>query len=230
MDQSDFLQGQDQFAELCAALYERALHDLSWNGPDNALFLKRRLASLPYYVKRAAHALLNMQQAPVTSASPLQLDIQNASWHSRQANKPPLGFFSAEQEAVPESVQLKLGKWLQSHAALGLVMPLQVEEDRLYSVFLDSIDRIDTQATTWSKPAVHMNRFGWFGFDGEPLEEQTARLVKPTRSSISAACCGHQWSAAGRKAPRTLSLREVLLATTLNWPAFTSVRVLPESL
>lgn len=229
MDQSDFLQGQDQFAELCAALYERALHDLSWNGPDNALFLKRRLASLPYYVKRAAHALLKMQQAPAKSASPLQLDIQNASWHSRQASKPPLGFFSTEQP-VAESVELKLDKWLKAYAALGLVVPLQVEEDRLYSVFLDSIDRIEAHAKTWSKPAVHVNRFGWFGFDGTPLEGQTARLVKPTRSSMTAACCGHQWSAAGRKAPRTLSLREVLLATTLNWPVFSSVRVLPESL
>ena len=229
MDQSDFLQGQDQFAELCAALYERALHDLSWNGPDNALFLKRRLASLPYYVKRAAHALLKMQQAPATSASPLQLDIQNASWHCRQASKPPLGLFSPEQ-SVSETVQIKLNKWLQAYAALGLVMPLQVEEDKLYSVFLDSIDRIDPHAKEWSKPAVHMNRFGWFDFAGTPLEGQRVRLVKPTRSSISAACCGHQWSAAGRKAPRTLSLREVLLATTLNWPTFTSVRVLPETL
>lgn len=227
MDQSDFLQGQDQFAELCAALYERALHDLSWNGPDNATFLKRRLASLPYYVKHAAHALLNMQPAAKAGSNPLRLDIQNASWHSRQAAKPPLGV-SITGEHGSEDVSKKLAKWLQLYLALGLVLPVQGEADRLHSVFLDSVDRIDSEAQRWPQPALHLNRFGWFSFDGLPLEGQPARILKPTRTSIRAACCGHQWSAAGRKAPRTLSLREVLLATTLNWPAFTSVRALPE--
>lgn len=229
MDQSDFLHGQDQFAELCAALYERTLHDLSWNGPDNAIFLKRRLASLPYYVKRAAHALLNMQHVASTGSNSLRLDIQNASWHSRQAAKPPSGLAIAGGQ-MTEDAATKLHKWLQLYLALGLVLPVQAEEDKLHSVFLDSVDRVDSDAQNWSGPALHLNRFGWFSFDGMPLEGQSAILLKPTRTSIRAACCGHQWSAAGRKAPRTLSLREVLLATTLNWPAFTSVRALPELL
>lgn len=227
MDQSDFLHSHDQFAELCAALYERELHDLSWNGPDNAVFLKRRLASLPFYVRRAAHALLSMQRDASPGSNPLQLDIRNASWHARQARKPPAGIHMAAQSGQP-GADSKLATWLRRHARLGLVMPLQVEQDQLYGVYLDSIDRIELERQAMAQPAVHLNRHGWFSLDGQPLEQQHAHLLKPSRGVMSAACCGHQWSAAGRKAPRTLSLREVLLATTLQWPGFTRVNRLPE--
>ncbi|RUO31958.1 hypothetical protein CWE12_02895 [Aliidiomarina sedimenti] len=222
MNQADFLSGygQSQFAELCNALYERELHDLSWNGPDNAGFLKRRLASLPSYVKRASHALLRLEQTRLQQHQNggyqgLLLDVQNASWQGKQAAHAPARKHQGE----------KLQHWLQKNAALGLVMPVQVEHQQLQSVYLDSIDQLDLEASEAGR--VHLNRYGWFYLDGRPLDEAGALLLKPTRQSMTAACCGHQWSVAGRKLPRTLSLREVLLATTLQWPRFTQVVPLP---
>lgn len=218
MKQSDLIQDQQQshFGELCAALYERELHDLSWSGSDNPMLLKRRLASLPFYVRRAAFALLNLTDCP------LQLDVQNASWQASQSLRAPAG--------APTGVfthDTKLPEWLRKAAAPGLVMPVQHEQDPLIAVHLDSIDAIDSEGSNFSTPAVHLNRFGWFAYSGAPLEDQTAWLLRPTKRTVSAACGGHQWSAAGRKAPRTLSLREVLLAATLNWSNFAKVKSLP---
>lgn len=220
MEQADFLSQsqQSQFAELCSALYERELHYLSWSGPDNPQFLKRRLASLPFYIKRAAHAILHVE------AGPLELDIQNASWYCKQSSKPPAGVYTTSSQAMV--INPALAKFLSRYAKLGLVLPVQQEQDKLISVFLDTIDRVD-DGEQWGELAFHLNRFGWFNADGRALEGQLACVVKPSKRSMSAACCGHQWSAAGRKQPRTLSLREVLLAVTLNWPKFTSVNSLP---
>lgn len=219
MKQSDLIQDQQQshFGELCAALYERELHELSWNGTNNPTFLKRRLASLPYYVRRAAFALLNLTDCP------LQLDVQNASWQAKQSLHPPAG-----APTVGSSFQdPKLPAWLAKAAQLGLVMPVQHEHEQLIAVHLDSIDGIDSEGSGFDTPAVRLNRFGWFAFSGEPLEGQNGWLLRPSKRCISAACCGHQWSAAGRKAPRTLSLREVLLASSLNWQNFAKVKPLP---
>lgn len=217
MDQTDLLHSNEQsyFAELCLTLYERELLDLSWNGSDNALFLKRRLASLPYYVKRASHALLVLhKQYFVGQGWPLALDIQNASWQAEQSVKPPS---AARQQLIYN--------WLTHHAALGLVVPVEDQQDKVHTVYLDSIDRIQLDK---DKPAVHLNRFGWFDMNGQALDNQQAQLLKPGKNSMRAACCGHQWSGAGRRIlPRTLSLREVLLAATLDWPTFKKARQLP---
>lgn len=206
MDQSDFLQppSQSHFAELCTALYERELFQLSHNGPDDVRFLKRRLNSLPFYVKRAAHALCRFQ-------GPLLLDVQNAGWQASQKREAP--------GAVHDP--LKLHRWLQTNAELGLVMPVQWHDQVHTSVFLDSIDECGSDG-------IHLNRFGWFDWQGNAQDEPGALLLKPDRRSMTAACCGHQWSAQGRMAPRTLALREVLLAATLSWPRFTRVQSLPD--
>ncbi|RUO25815.1 hypothetical protein CWE09_03540 [Aliidiomarina minuta] len=208
MNQSTLFQPlqQAQFTELCIALYERELLHLSREGPDNALFLKRRLASLPFYVERAAHALNRIQ-------TPLLLDTQNASWQSKQKLKPP----AAKHD--PQGLQ----NWLQKHARLALVVPVQSEQQGIVSVMLDSIDRI-------SEAGVHVNQYGWFDWQGQPIakNQQSCLLLKPDKASMSAACCGHQWAVSGRVAPRTLNLREVLLAATLRWPKFTSVQWLPD--
>lgn len=219
MKQSDLIQDQQQshFGELCAALYERELHELSWNGPDNSAFMKRRLASLPYYVRRAAFGLLSIADCP------LQLDVQNASWQAKQSAKPPAGVSPVPENHHDEG----LLTWLTKAATLGLVLPVQIEHDKLISVQLDSVDRVDSDGRLFAEPALHLNRYGWFTFAGRPLESQSCYLLRPTRRTVSAACCGHQWSAAGRKAPRTLSLREVLLAASLNWSNFAKVKPLP---
>jgi hypothetical protein len=206
MDQSDFLQppSQSHYAELCTALYERELFQLSHNGPDNVRFLKRRLGSLPFYVKRAAHALCRFQ-------GPLLLDVQNAGWQASQKREAP---------AVAHDTQ-KLQRWLKMHAELGLVLPVQWQQQVQTAVFLDSVDEC-------AEDGVHLNRFGWFDWQGRGLDEQEALLLKPDSRSMTAACCGHQWSPQGRIPPRTLGLREVLLAATLSWPRFTRVQSLPD--
>ncbi|RAK01473.1 hypothetical protein [Aliidiomarina maris] len=216
MQQSDFLDDNQagQFAELCLALYERELHQLCWSGPDDAKRLKRRLGSLTFYVRHAAKGLTRPSQ------SPLHLDIQNASWQATQSAKPPAGVDSV---CVTDKRAQATATWLRRHAQLGLVLPVQIEQDKLIRVELDSIDSLDIDGVQFNRPALHLNRLGWFAFSGEPLELQTASVLKPTPKHMTSACCGHQWSAAGRKAPRTLSLREVLLAVTLDWPRFTQV-------
>lgn len=206
MDQSDFLQppSQSHFAELCTALYERELFQLSHNGPDNVRFLKRRLGSLPFYVKRAARALCQLQ-------GPLLLDVQNAGWQASQKRQPP--------SAVHDKV--KLQRWLELHAQLGLVLPVELQHKVCSGVYLDSIDEC-------SSAGIHLNRFGWFDWQGNAQDEPQSLLLKPDARSMTAACCGHQWSPQGRLAPRTLALREVLLAATLSWPRFTRVQSLPD--
>lgn len=220
MDQRNLLSGDAQrqfvetvdprYAELCTALYERELVQLSWSGPSDATLLKRRLASLPTYIKRASHALLRLEHARQAGQAGLPLDAQNASWQAKQRSLPP----SAQHN--PQ----KLTTWLQKHARLGLVLPVQIQHQQLQTVYLDSIDQLDLDNAT---PRIHLNRYGWFLLDGRAVDEPDGLLLKPSKLSMTAACCGHQWSLAGRKLPRALSLREVLLAATLDWPRFTKV-------
>lgn len=213
MNQRDFLHSSHSghWAELCVALYERELQQLSRETAQTP-FIQRRLGSLSHYVRRAAQALLD---ASVQSDVPLALDIQNASWQGRQAPAAPSA--SDKTEALQH--------WLERYARLGLVLPVEFEQHGLQRVELDSIDRVDN-----STQRVHLNRFGWFNYAGVALDEQTggsAQLLKPGKVTMSAACCGFQWSATGRTAPRTLSLREVLLSASLVWPRFTQVKRLP---
>ena len=70
-------QQSSDFAELCNALYERELRILATNEVASVAGLQGRIKSLPHYVKSAAHALLSAD-------TPLDLDIQNASWSAKQ--------------------------------------------------------------------------------------------------------------------------------------------------
>lgn len=185
------------FPELCTALYERELTTLARAEVGSLPLLQRRLASTSYYVKQAARAML---QQPI----PLELDVQNASWQAAQKR----------QLTHSASQPQKLQQWLQRQAKLGAVVPVFDLQPRLQRVLLDSIDRLDL-----AQQRVHLNMHGWFDWQGQCLEPTSShlRLVRPDRQSLTPALCGHQWNHKGRIDPRTLSLREVLLATSFHW-------------
>lgn len=203
VDQKDLWSDNDglQYSELCNALYERELRAIAQSSIDDIEFLKSRLNSLPYYVKRTSEHMLFTE-------SPLQIDTQNGTWQYRQATASPLA----------KSDPVALNTWLDEHASLGIVLPVWQEAMAEQTVMLDSIDRIDV-----AKKRIRLNEHGWFSFLGQSEESATGVkkvVIKPSKPIMAAGCCGHRWNIKGRVSPRTLSLRELLLSTVINWPNF----------
>lgn len=190
---------QGDFAELCSALYERELPQLAQVNDMPVAALQRRLASLPHYIRHAAHGCLN-----AVPYSPLKLDVQNASWQAPQPTKFPSAGISSERQ----------NQWFAKHAALGLVVPVRYHTPEFTTIMLDSIDRVDQE-----KKRLHLNYRGWFDFSGQGEHSQDT-LLKPNKRIMTAASCGHQWNHKGRINPRTLTLRELLLVATLEWKKF----------
>ena len=189
---------QQLFAELCNAFYERELSRLASDSELDKSLLQKRIASLPYYIKRAAEHISDL-------STPLDLDTQNGSWISNQATKP----FSVKAETD------KTLSFYQKSGQIALVVPISVEHSGIEQVVLDSIDEIDS-----SSGKLHCNEHGWFAFSGDAKSSNAVvrkRLLKPNKAVMSAACCGHQWLNQRRTMPRLLSLREMLLATRINW-------------
>lgn len=206
--QVDIFQGdqrQRYFADLCNALYERELLVLSQQKNPNVSLLQRRLAGLSYHIKNLAERLLS-------NHSPLSVDIHNASWQAKQAAK------SVASKIQPNETQ----KWFSHCAQLGMPVVVRVYELGIEHLEIDSVDRIDLE-----KSHLHVNKHGWFNFDGSPVEQdndpqirQQKLLLKPSKAIFTAACCGHSWNHKGRSQPRSLSLRELLLSTSINWKTF----------
>lgn len=195
---------QQLFAELCNAFYERELARLSNDSQLDFLMLQKRVAALPYYIKKAAEHICDLY-------TPLELDSQNGSWISPQAVKP----MSTKAEAD------KTHLFYSRYAQMALVTPISVLHSGIEQVVLDSIDEID-----FSAERLHCNEHGWFGFDGQYSESTSVlnkTLLKPSKASMAAACCGHQWLNQRRTSPRLLSLREMLLATRVNWKQFSKL-------
>lgn len=217
--QSLLWQSQQQsadFAELCNALYERELMTLAHDESSVVTGLQSRIKSLPHYVKRTAFALLN---AP----TPLELDIQNASWSAKQASTlPSVSQLSAYDKNVIT--------WYKSQQlVLGLVVPIALDSH----IVLDSIDRIDLETQRF-----RTNVYGWFNLTDNSAELETAcevkrhqvNLLKPTKKVMTAACAGHRWQNSRKLQPTMPSLRELLLSCTINWRNFKQPRVnLPDN-
>ncbi|HJS16939.1 MULTISPECIES: hypothetical protein [Rheinheimera] len=188
------------YTELCNALYERELMRYAKMPPEFLASLQKRLASLPFYIRRAASSILSHK-------SPLEIDSQNASWMGRQSPQCP-----AKEQGIEQIEQFYL-----KHSKLALIVPVYQNQQSLESIWLDSVDEIDLIGQR-----LHCNEHGWFSFNGTPLTDENSDkfLLKPTKSLMTAACCGHQWLNGERKTPRVLSLRELLLASRLNWQNF----------
>lgn len=191
-------------AELCNALYEREIGTLVYSD-DDASRLRRKLKSLPYYVKLAGWRLLDAQ-------TPLELDTQNASWQVKQSLHPP-------KFTDPE----RLAAWLDRYSAPGLPIPLWQEDGDAVQVLLDTVDRVD-----YSQQRLHLNRWGWCSFSGTSLDQEPIHLLKPSKAVMSAACGGHRWNHQGRIAPRLLGLRELLLTSLIHWSDYTRAALVRE--
>lgn len=186
------------FAELCNALYERELRILASGDFASPAGLQGRIKSLPYYVKRSAHALLNAE-------SPLDLDIQNASWSAKQtATHPSISQLKNYQDNVL--------KWYQEQKlAHGLVVPIATES----GIILDCIDRVDL-----TKQRFRTNVYGWFNLIEQQARDKRYYLLKPNKRVMTAACAGHCWQNARKVQPVIPSLRELLLSCSINWRNF----------
>ncbi|MGO2275852.1 hypothetical protein [Pseudoalteromonas nigrifaciens] len=177
------------YAQLCNAFYQREVQRLV--AEPNSDRLRRQLKSLPYYIERAATLVAN-------TSSPFKLDSQNGSW-------------LAKQKPTPPEINIQANELFYQHnAKVGLIIPILVRSDEQIRVRIDSLDQV-------SDNKVHCNELGWFAFSGQGLELPNAQLLTPSKVSLTAACCGHQWQFSKRCLPRVLSLREMLLAGSINW-------------
>jgi len=217
-------QQSSDFAELCNALYERELMTLARGEYSLVTDLQGRIKSLPHYVKRTAFALL-------TAQTPLDLDIQNASWSAKQASTlPSVSQLSAYDENVIT--------WYKSQQLVhGLVVPIALNSH----IVLDSIDRIDLVQQRF-----RTNVYGWFnltdnlaaqeanndteGTTEREVSRHNVTLLKPTKKVMTAACAGHRWQNSRKLQPIMPSLRELLLSCTINWRNFKQPRInLPDN-
>ncbi|WP_206483843.1 hypothetical protein [Thalassotalea sp. G2M2-11] len=198
-EQTSLWQDESQsadFAELCSALYEREIIHLADADSKSVQLIQGRLKSLPHYIKRTAHMMLQCQ-------TPLDLDIQNASWSAKQATHMPLTGQDIEQ----------VNHWYLSQPLKhGLVVPV-VENTH---IVLDSIDRIDSENHRF-----RTNLHGWFSLTDECENvDENKRLLKPTKRVMTAACAGHCWLNDRKAHPIIPSLRELLLSCAINWRNF----------
>lgn len=191
------------FADLCNALYERELKKLSLESHIPINHLQKRIASLPYYIKRASERIIDFY-------SPLDLDSQNASWIYRQPTECP-----AHKQKPTD-----IAKFYQTHAQFGLIVPIYTQHVGEEQIKLDSIDGL-------RDGNIHTNEHGWFDIQGNSLDttKPNQKLLKPLKVTMTCACSGHRWLNNKRTSARALSLREMLLATNINWKNFAKVVV-----
>ena len=127
-EQVSLWKGEQQtsdFSEFCNALYERELHSLANIDNISIESLQGRLKSLPYYINRTAHSMMQC-------STPLMLDVQNASWSAKQGTRMPI---SDQDESTVSQWYAKV------ELKHGLVVPI-VHDNH---IALDSMDRIDLE-------------------------------------------------------------------------------------
>jgi len=195
-------QQSSDFAELCNALYERELMTLARHEYTAESGMQSRIKSLPHYVKRTAFALLNAE-------TPLDLDVQNASWSAKQASTlPSISQLSAYNEKV-------IAWYIKQPLMHGLVVPIALKSH----IVLDSIDRVD-----FEQQRFRTNVYGWFNLTAGTINNYEISLLKPTKKVMTAACAGHRWQNNRKLQPLMPSLRELLLSCTINWRNFRQPR------
>ncbi len=214
-------QQNNAFAEICNALYERELNLLANIETATVQSVQGRLKSLPYYINRTANM---MTQVSEQGSSPLTLDVQNASWSTKQASKLPVS--GENVQAISEWYLDLIAK--NNKLLLGLVVPVLRGEH----IALDCIDKIDSD-----KKRIRTNASGWFSLLGfsEPALNNAIKsaikrpinnpannyqLLKPNKKVMLSACAGHCWQRGDKARPIIPSLRELLLSCAINWQNF----------
>lgn len=184
------------YSELCNAFYVREIKVLSQYQDLN--LMQRRLASLPFYIERAASHIVDGQ-------TPLKLDSQNGSWIAKQPKH------------CPVTNESQNTRFFSKSASVGLIVPVVVNEAQIITIKIDTIDEVHEEK-------LHCNQFGWFDFTGKNLDcDDNFQLLKPGKVAFASACCGHRWLNNKIFTPRVLSLREMLLATRIDWQNFAKV-------
>lgn len=207
--QTSIFHGSDQqleFAELCAALFEATLTDIAKQPNLDTVRIQRKLGGLSYHVKNAAFKLLTID-------NPLSVDIYNASWQYKQPRK-----CTAKDFVTQETVD-----WYTKHACHGLPVPILVKDYEQMHLELDCIDILDMPNNK-----IHLNKYEWISLtaneDNPPTvaskQDQLVILQKPSKAVMASASCGHRWTYKGITHPRKLSLRELLISTTISWKNF----------
>ena len=207
--QTSIFHGSEQqleYAELCTALFESTLLDIAKQDNLDTVRIQRKLAGLSYHVKNAAYKLL-------TTENPMAVDIHNASWQLKQPRKCP-----GKQHFTEEAVD-----WYMKHSCYGLPVPVLLMDFEHIYLELDSIDIMDLP-----NKRIHLNKNKWISLEAQedtpPVlqhkQQQLVILQKPSKATMTSACCGHRWSHKGITHPRKLSLRELLLSTTIHWKNF----------
>ena len=201
-------QQNNHFAELCNALYERELHLLANTEITSTQEVQGRLKSLPHYINRTASLMVKINEQ---GNSPLTLDVQNATWSTKQASKLPLAGQTAQEINAWYLALLSKSKT----PPLGLVVPVLRSE----YILLDCIDRVDNE-----KKRLRTNASGWFSLSGsiDPVvgSAKKIQLLKPNKKVMLAACAGHSWQSGNKAGPIIPSLRELLLSCAINWQDF----------
>jgi len=195
------------FAELSNALYDKTVQELAEDPRLDILTVRSRLLSLNHHVNSATEKLLNCD-------TPLELDVHNGSWQSKQPA-------SCKHDSNSEATE----KWLTKNMEMAQALPVYVGQKHKEFFELDSIDKIEPNSQ--GQQRIRLNKHGWFLLTGERDPEQAAkasdddyvtrRLLKPSKTIMTSACCGHCWNYRNRTSPRRLSLRELFLSTTINW-------------
>lgn len=196
----------NDFAELCNALYEREISLLANTDVFSIQNMQGRLKSLSHYINRTANLMVSVNELGL---SPLTLDVQNATWSAKQTSK--LSVLAQNEQDVFSWYRTLISQ--KNKASLGLVVPiLQVDH-----IILDSIDRIDTE-----KKRIRTNVSGWFSLIDINVDH-SMRLLKPTKKVMLAACAGHQWQGpikATKLRPVIPNLRELLISCAIDWQNF----------
>ncbi|MCW8863943.1 MAG: hypothetical protein OQK09_08690 [Colwellia sp.] len=216
MTQSSLWQDNKQnndFAEICNALYERELRLLANIEVTSVQSVQGRLKSLPYYINRTASMMIRVNEL---GNSPLTLDVQNASWSAKQASHLPL---AGEDNHVIHAWYTELLNKADK-SLLGLVVPVLAEDH----IIIDCIDGVDAE-----KNRLRTNVSGWLSLTSAEEKATDAkparRLLKPNKKVMLAACAGHRWQSCQSKKLRPIipSLRELLLSCSINWQNFHQV-------
>jgi hypothetical protein len=196
----------NDFAELCNALYEREIGLLANADVTSIDKMQGHLKSLPYYINRTANSMVSINDIGL---SPLTLDIQNATWSAKQVSK--LSALLQNEKDIFSWYLTLISR--TNKASLGLVVPI-LKEDH---IVLDNIDRIDLE-----KKRIHTNQSGWFSLI-ESNVDNAIQLLKPTKRVMLTACAGHQWQVhlnSTKLRPLIPSLRELLISCAIDWKNF----------